>query len=74
LKEDAVAVAYPNGDWSFALAAAAGEKGYCLGLTEGARHARFVDDPLAISRIVVGARDTAAALAARLAGRNGCAG
>ncbi len=67
-KIEAEAVAYPNGDFSPVVVAAAGKAGYKLGFTTVARHVRESDDPLALPRILVGRSDTPTVLAARLAG------
>ncbi|MGH9847474.1 MAG: polysaccharide deacetylase family protein [Blastocatellia bacterium] len=65
---EAEAVAYPNGDFSPAVMAAAERAGYKLGFTTVARHVRESDEPLALPRILVGRSDTPTVLAARLAG------
>jgi peptidoglycan/xylan/chitin deacetylase (PgdA/CDA1 family) len=68
LHVDVDAIAYPNGDCSPAVAAAAQECGYRLGFTTEPRHTHRADDPLALPRIQVGRDDIPPVLAARLAG------
>jgi peptidoglycan/xylan/chitin deacetylase (PgdA/CDA1 family) len=65
---DADAVAYPNGNFSEAVVAAAERAGYRLGFTTESRHVRKGDKPLALPRILVGRPDSPPILAARLAG------
>lgn len=68
LNVDVDAVAYPNGDCSPSVAAAARQAGYKLGFTTVARHARRDDDPLQLPRILVGRSDQPSVLGSRLSG------
>lgn len=65
---EAEAFAYPKGDWSPAVVEAARAAGYVLAFTTEPRHARGVDDCLALPRILTGASDTPAQLMFRIAG------
>jgi peptidoglycan/xylan/chitin deacetylase (PgdA/CDA1 family) len=69
---DALAVAYPNGDYGPQVVSAAEGAGYWAGFTTGGRHWHD-EPPLEIPRVLVGADDDVVRLQARLSGWMGWA-